>query len=209
MTGIYTITNTENKKAYIGQSSHIEKRWKEHSYELKNNRHPNPYLQNSWNKHGEQAFVFQLIEECTEESLTAREQYWLDHFKGLGETYNIAVCTNSPMKGRKHSEDSKVKISLSNKGKRQSCLNKLMIAEANKTRWIGRKHSEETKTKLAEITRERNSRTHRFIDPEGEIVVIHNLAKFCRENGLNSGHMTQVELGKKNHHKGWKVAPSI
>lgn len=41
-------------------------------------------------------------------------------------------------------------------------------------------------------------------NPSGEIVHIYNLKKFCRENNLDQGHMSQVYLGKRNHHKGWR-----
>ena len=30
MIGIYKITNTKNEKSYIGQSTNIEERWKQH-----------------------------------------------------------------------------------------------------------------------------------------------------------------------------------
>ena len=34
MIGIYKITNTKNEKVYIGQSTNIEERWKQHKYSL-------------------------------------------------------------------------------------------------------------------------------------------------------------------------------
>lgn len=42
-----------------------------------------------------------------------------------------------------------------------------------------------------------------FKSPDGEVVTIYNLAKFCRENGLTEGNMRYVYYGKRNHHKGW------
>ena len=61
--GIYKITNLKNNKGYIGQSSDIKKRWRNHKFELKNNIHNNPYLQNAFNKYGEEAFEFRIIEK--------------------------------------------------------------------------------------------------------------------------------------------------
>ena len=57
-TGIYCIKNLENGKIYIGKSVNIKNRWISHRNTLKNNKHDNSYLQNSWNKYGESSFVF-------------------------------------------------------------------------------------------------------------------------------------------------------
>ncbi len=42
-----------------------------------------------------------------------------------------------------------------------------------------------------------------FISPNGELVIIDNLACFCRENGLNENHMRQVYARTRKSHKGW------
>jgi hypothetical protein len=42
--------------------------------------------------------------------------------------------------------------------------------------------------------------------PNGEVIEIVNMAKFCRENGLNDGHMNAVIKGSRNTHKGWTRA---
>ena len=59
--GIYKITNNINNKFYIGSSKNITKRFKEHKWRLKNNKHPNNKLQNSWNKYGEENFKFEVF----------------------------------------------------------------------------------------------------------------------------------------------------
>lgn len=43
-----------------------------------------------------------------------------------------------------------------------------------------------------------------FINPVGEVVVIYNLNRFCRENNLSTPNMCKVISGIRNHHKGWK-----
>jgi hypothetical protein len=40
--------------------------------------HTGPRLQRAWNKHGENNFVFSVLEECSVEMLFQREQYWID-----------------------------------------------------------------------------------------------------------------------------------
>ena len=49
--GIYLIKNNISKKEYIGQSINIEKRWKDHKKDLRNNIHKNQHLQNAYNKY--------------------------------------------------------------------------------------------------------------------------------------------------------------
>lgn len=91
MVGIYSIVCLQNSKIYIGQSKHIELRWLEHKEELRKGTHQNKHLQNSWNKYGENCFVFSIIEECSENVLTEREQYWIDYYGGINSkhTYNF------------------------------------------------------------------------------------------------------------------------
>lgn len=43
-----------------------------------------------------------------------------------------------------------------------------------------------------------------LLSPKGEKIQVYNLAKFCRENGLDRGSMCKMYSGKATHHKGWK-----
>lgn len=56
-------------------------------------------------------------------------------------------------------------------------------------------------------TEEACAKSYRFKSPEGNVVDVYNLRKFCRENNLNQGHMCQVANGKIKSSKGWKAAP--
>lgn len=85
--GIYKIVNVINNKFYIGSSKNLNKRFKIHLSELKNNRHNNFYLQKSFNKYGENNFKFEIIENCSKEILLKREQYYIDTLK---PEYNLS-----------------------------------------------------------------------------------------------------------------------
>ena len=81
--GIYKIYCKENNRTYIGSSNNIERRFKEHISNLKNNKHINNYLQNSWNKYGEDSFSFTIITVCYEQERFKLEQFYIDITKNL------------------------------------------------------------------------------------------------------------------------------
>lgn len=83
--GIYRIKNSINSKIYIGSTKNIEARWAKHKALLRHNKHQNAHLQNAWNKYGENAFIFEVIEECKIEDLINREQFFID---SLNPEYN-------------------------------------------------------------------------------------------------------------------------
>lgn len=89
MIGIYKIENLINHKVYIGQSISIENRLKQHKSDLKNNRHTNSHLQSSWNKYGEENFIFEIIDLCTEEQLNEKEIYWIEYYGGKNNQLNF------------------------------------------------------------------------------------------------------------------------
>ena len=60
--GIYIITNKITGKIYIGSSHNLLKRKNNHFTNLKNKKHQNFYLQNAWNKYGEQTFEWEIVE---------------------------------------------------------------------------------------------------------------------------------------------------
>lgn len=114
MIGIYCIENKVNHMKYIGQSINIRKRWQEHRRDLDNNVHDNRHLQSSWNKHGESYFLFYVLEICDDDTnLTSREKFWVDKLETLDNKhgYNIAIPGEPPMKGKKMSTNSRIKMS--------------------------------------------------------------------------------------------------
>ena len=89
MIGIYKIENLINHKVYIGQSISIASRLKQHKSDLKNNRHANSHLQSSWNKYGEENFIFEIIDLCTKEQLNEKEIYWIEYYGGKNNQLNF------------------------------------------------------------------------------------------------------------------------
>lgn len=56
--GVYAIINLVNGKFYIGSSIGMNTRWWNHLIDLRNGTHENAHLQNSFNKYGEENFIF-------------------------------------------------------------------------------------------------------------------------------------------------------
>lgn len=64
ISGIYGIYNKAKGIWYIGQSSDVLRRFGNHKSNLRHNNHENKHLQRAFNKYGEDAFVFQILEIC-------------------------------------------------------------------------------------------------------------------------------------------------
>lgn len=62
---IYGIRNVITGRVYVGKAQQIEHRWTTHRRRLKERRHHNKQLQADWDKHGEQAFVFEVLDRLT------------------------------------------------------------------------------------------------------------------------------------------------
>jgi len=120
--GIYVIKNTAVKKGYVGQSSCMKKRLADHFNLLRKNKHPNPHLQFSFNKYGEECFVAEVEVVCEDASeLDLLEQAYLTGEASFDETpvyYNISLSSECPMRGREHTQETKEKISLAKKGRK-------------------------------------------------------------------------------------------
>ena len=192
MHGIYKIINKVNGKVYVGSAVDLRRRWREHKSILCKNRHYNDRLQKSWNKHGEGNFLFEVIEEVQDkEKLLEREQCYIDILK---PEYNICKIAGSAL-GTKRSEETKRKMSESNKGenhpnfgKHLSEETKQKMSEARK----GEKHhnfgkhlSEESKRKISEARKgEKN----------------HNFGKRFSEETRQK--MSEARKGEKHHNFG-------
>ena len=89
--GIYEIKNIVNNKVYIGQSRNIHKRWNSHINELRNNKHHNYHLQQSWNKYGEENFQFSLLNVCEEHELNQLEAEHISLANAMDSDYGYNI----------------------------------------------------------------------------------------------------------------------
>ena len=92
--GIYKITNQVNGKVYIGQSTRVEERWKEHKRKpfLESSEEYNYPLYQAIRKYGLENFTFEILEECPQEELNQKEEYYISLYESYppdkGKGYN-------------------------------------------------------------------------------------------------------------------------
>jgi len=164
--GVYAIV-CQNGHLYIGSAVDIAKRWGHHRPVLRQGKHHSSHLQRAWDKYGESAFRFTVLQECEPEELVAIEQSWMDT---LQPEYNIARIAGSCLgircteekraklsaanmghpgwsKGKKVTEETRTKISAAKKGKPNGLLGKKRPNHS--ATMMGHEVSQETRDKIA------------------------------------------------------------
>jgi len=208
MIGIYKITSPNNR-IYIGQSINVERRFT--TYKLNSKINKQPRLYGSFNKYGVENHKFEILCECEILELNNLERYYQDLFNvleiGLNCTltqtnnldYKTSIETRKKIslkaKGRKHTEKTKLKLSIAHKGKILSSEHK----EKLRLKLIGRKGhtkkaSQETKQKcrlnstkhLSKIVLDFN--TGVFYNSAKEVSDLYKIKQStfrCKMNGTN------------------------
>ena len=139
--GIYKIVNLVNGRAYIGQTKEkFQRRYWLHRWKLRKGEHDNKHLQRAWDKYGEENFIFEVIEILPVEQIDDREKYWIDWQRkqkegcysiqdgGQPENLNDYISpeirkrqgelNRNRMLGSKLSDETRLKMSETRKGKR-------------------------------------------------------------------------------------------
>jgi len=162
ISAIYQIFNKNNGKIYIGSAENLYKRWSEHKRGARRNRHTNKYFQNAWNKHGEEAFEFSILEIVKDiNNIFEREQFYLNKLKPWNRKigYNIHKDAKGP-RGVKRTKETKKKLSECKMGPKNpmyqrdfSIEHRKKISEANskEKHWLwGRHVRDDVKSKISD-----------------------------------------------------------
>jgi len=190
--GVYAIVNTVNKKMYVGSTKCFYHRFGNHLAMFSRKEHSCRYLQCFVNKHGEGILTFTMLEYVDDiRELDMREQYYLNMFFAFKLLFNHAEDARSPMRGRKLTKETKMKIGLALKGRKGRKLSeehkkKLLLFNKGIARGP---RSEEVKEKirLGNIGKTRSEETKRKI----------GLSKIGNKNQYSRGAVMSEETKKK------------
>lgn len=89
--GIYSITNTKNKKRYVGSAVDFDMRWRKHLSQLRLGNHHSGHLQAAWNKYGENSFKFEIIACCEPDELIELEQFYISAYNAFDGKYGYNI----------------------------------------------------------------------------------------------------------------------
>lgn len=166
--GIYQIKSIIDNRIYIGSSIDLKARKRYHFWNLSKKEHHSKYLQRYYNKYGKENLKFSILEFCCKENLIEREQYWLNLLSPEFNMCKIAgnclghkvsektkrkisksLIGRPGIKGRKHTQETKIKIGLAgigrippNKGISMPEERKQKIKEANIKYWNSKEGKE-------------------------------------------------------------------
>lgn len=166
MTGIYKITSPSGS-VYIGQTINVARR----KTNYKCGWSGGPRLKASFKSHGYVNHLFEVIHELpkdvTREVLDEFEKVYIDLYKGTGMgMLNLTEGGTGGriFAGRKHSEETKRKIGVGNKGKERPAELRKILSEKNKGKKMSKAHREKLNSvnrgrKLSEEVKQRMSVT--------------------------------------------------
>jgi group I intron endonuclease len=120
----YTATNTRTGQFYIGSTNNFKKRQQEHL----SSKAPFPF-QRALQKNPDE-WEWEFVEDDREDR--ELEQFLLDLFFGENLCLNLSADATSPVKGRKHTPETKAKIGAKHKGKSYGPETRGKISRARK-----------------------------------------------------------------------------
>jgi group I intron endonuclease len=164
---IYKAINTINKKVYIGQTTRcFDRRKKQHIISSKNGSKVKFHL--AINKYGEENFCWEILCDCYDlKQLNIMEEFYIwklnstnkeygYNIKFGGGNFKLSQETKNKIgeksKGRRHSYESRIKMSESRRGENHFRFGKQLTDDHKKKLSIaktGYKHSESSKLKMS------------------------------------------------------------
>lgn len=133
---VYVIADHTAGKAYVGSSSQLPVRLREHAKQLEGGYHHNWKLQKAF-RDGNQLSVNPILLREGEDPVRV-EQALLDEFYSDGVLYNLSRDATAAFKGRKHTEESKEKNRLSHMGMRPTAETREILSQRAQQRGVPR-----------------------------------------------------------------------
>ena len=170
MTAIYSLTNKINNKKYIGKTTDIERRIKEHQKHSRNK--VNRVIYDAINKYGFQNFIIDIVENVNDDLSDEREMYWISYYNTTDREYGYNMTDGGVGGNTWHLNSNKEaigkKLSMSNTGKKRSkefCERMSRIA-SNRI--------------MTDAEKEKISVTRKHRIASGEIIIKNDIGEYSR-----------------------------
>ena len=183
-TAIYKICNLVNGKFYVGSAAKLNKRF--YGYHNHKRIH-NEHLKRSIEKYGEENFEIKiLVKNISKEELLEAEQYYLDKYDVANNkmSYNICPVAQSRL-GVKASSGTKLKLSKIRLGKKHSAESKEKISESKKKYW---QDNPEASKEMSEIKKKYYRDNPEACKKHGEV-----MKKYYRDNSEACKEMSEIK----------------
>lgn len=226
--GIYKITNKLNGRIYIGSAKRFKERWSQHTQSLKRGKHSNKFLQADFNKSGEGAFVFEVIEvtegKCKEERLLIEEGYLKQYYDKGNKCYNLTKIAHGGFEKAKDELAAKKRRSDALKKRHADPIYKAKQSERMKELWqqpeyrenqVGHMQSQERLEKfykgcrspeaMKKMAASKAKYWGKVLSPSGEVYDVTNMSEFCRTHRLCKQSMIPLFQGKVQQANGWRL----
>lgn len=218
---IYAFIDGNGDIFYIGKTSDIKRRNKQHLYEInKGNKLPKYNKLRKLIKEGNkfEDLVIIIEEDISNEKIDEREIFYIKKLReegyklknltdgGEGGIMSIPGVVEKIKKantGSKRSDESKKKMSESRLGIKFSEEHRKNLSIARNKRIT----TQETREKMSKSSKGKiNIKNYKLIDPDGNVYITEfGLTKFCEENNLNRPNFFKVLKGERDNVKGWKI----
>lgn len=208
---------------YIGCSSRLNARKKEHLNDLKANKHSNYKLQDAYNIYG--SIEFDILEFCSVEELYFREEYWVKEFDSYNNGFNltnggIGIGYGIGNPNTKYSEDIYIniikEIAYTNKTAKQIAnkfgvtvgIVKPIICQSNHSwlKYICPIEYEIVSNKQKLLKLNNKKLLPKLKSPNGTIIEINTSARqFALFNSLDPSRLSKLLGGKIGTYKGYSI----
>lgn len=231
ITGIYLLSfDDRHVKCYIGQSTHINRRYADHKNKLLLGKHCNYKLQKEYDTLGMLPNLL-ILSKCSISELDEEEIVYIREFDSINQGFNITSGGSSGGRGVHASKSiyteqqvTEVFFALANPNLCNIDISNELnlpitliesIAYNKRHKWVSEKYpaireivdtniKSNVRSNRSNDTNTRNGTVYRVISPEGILHEFSNIAKFAREHSLNQSHLNQLILGKAKQHKNWR-----
>jgi group I intron endonuclease len=201
---IYAISNTKTNKIYIGKTERtVDLRWKGHISESKQNiKNQSWYLNNSIRKYGTDSFELHEIISCSNDLLNQWEEFYIEHFNTIAPNgYNLTKGGE----GCKPTEETRIKMSLWQKGKPKSQKHRESMSQYAKNRPESHRNNiaEANRNRIhnvSDVTKLKMSKARRKLTDQ-DLVSIRELQEtkpqieVAKMYGISTAHARRIKKG--------------